>query len=161
MHIKNNNKTRTFIQGRRPFSSSIPKTMKKYLKKGGYNYSSIIDNWMRIVPRNISNSSYPITIKISKEMRDGNLILNVSHGKELEIEYAKNEIIDKVNSFFGYKCISRITLKIIRNKVKDNNKFPNKIKNLKKIETNIKEINDFNLKNSLNNFLKAYNESNK
>ena len=116
---------------------------------------------MRIVPRNISNSSYPITIKISKEMRDGNLILNVSHGKELEIEYAKNEIIDKVNSFFGYKCISRITLKIIRNKVKDNNKFPNKIKNLKKIETNIKEINDFNLKNSLNNFLKAYNESNK
>ena len=161
MHIKNNNKTRTFIQGLRPFSSSIPKTLKKYLKKGGYNYSSIIDNWMRIVPRNISNSSYPITIKISKEMRDGNLILNVSHGKELEIEYAKNEIIDKVNSFFGYKCISRITLKIIRNKVKDNNKFPNKIKNLKKIETNIKEINDFNLKNSLNNFLKAYNESNK
>ena len=100
MHIKNNNKTRTFIQGLRPFSSSIPKTLKKYLKKGGYNYSSIIDNWMRIVPRNISNSSYPITIKISKEMRDGNLILNVSHGKELEIEYAKNEIIDKVNSFF-------------------------------------------------------------
>ena len=161
MHIKNNNKTRTFIQGLRPFSSSIPKTLKKYLKKGGYNYSSIIDNWIRIVPRNISNSSYPITIKISKEMRDGNLILNVSHGKELEIEYAKNEIIDKVNSFFGYKCISRITLKIIRNKVKDNNKFPNKIKNLKKIETNIKEVNDFNLKNSLSNFLKAYNESNK
>tara|TARA_Y100001958_G_C21223389_1_gene548741 strand:+ start:1501 stop:1986 length:486 start_codon:yes stop_codon:yes gene_type:complete len=161
MHIKNNNKTRTFIQGLRPFSSSIPKTLKKYLKKGGYNYSSIVDNWMKIVPRNISNSSYPITIKIGKEMRDGNLIISVSHGKELEIEYAKNEIIDKVNSFFGYKCISRITLKIIQNKVKDNNKVPNKIKNLKKIETNIKEINDFNLKNSLSNFLKAYNESNK
>ena len=161
MHIKNNNKTRTFIQGLRPFSSSIPKTLKKYLKKGGYNYSSIIDNWIRIVPRNISNSSYPITIKISKEMRDGNLILNVSHGKELEIEYAKNEIIDKINSFFGYKCISRITLKIIQNKVKDNSEIQYKIKNLKKIETDIKKINDFNLKNSLSNFLKAYNESNK
>ena len=71
------------------------------------------------------------------------------------------KLLIKLIVFFGYKCISRITLKIIRNKVKDNNKFPNKIKNLKKIETNIKEINDFNLKNSLNNFLKAYNESNK
>ena len=161
MHIKNNNKTRTFIQGLRPFSSSIPKTLKKYVKKGGYNYSSIVDNWMKIVPRNISDSSYPITIKMGKEMRDGNLVLNVSHGKELEIEYAKNEIIDKINSFFGYKCISRITLKIIQNKVKDNSEIQYKIKNLKKIETDIKKINDFNLKNSLSNFLKAYNESNK
>ena len=32
-------------------------------------------------------------------MRDGTLILNVVHGKELEIEYEKNEIIDKINSF--------------------------------------------------------------
>ena len=33
MHNKNNNKTQTFIQGLRPFSSSIPKTLKKHLNK--------------------------------------------------------------------------------------------------------------------------------
>ena len=51
MHNKNNNKPHTFIQGLRPFSSSIPKTLKKHLKKGGYNYSSIVDNWTKFENR--------------------------------------------------------------------------------------------------------------
>ena len=33
MHSKDNNKLKNFIQGLRPFSSSIPKTLKKHLKK--------------------------------------------------------------------------------------------------------------------------------
>ena len=33
MHNKNNNKTQNYIQGLRPFSNSIPKNLKKYLKK--------------------------------------------------------------------------------------------------------------------------------
>ena len=96
MHSKNNNKTQTFIQGLRPFSSSIPKTLKKHLRKGGYNYSNIIDNWTKMVSKKISNSCYPIAVKIGKEMRNGTLVLNVSHGKEMEIEYEKNEIMDKI-----------------------------------------------------------------
>ncbi len=75
----------------RPFSSSIPKTLKKHLKKGGYNYSNIVDNWTRIVNKKISDASYPITVKMGKEMRNGILILNVIHGKELEIEYEKKK----------------------------------------------------------------------
>ena len=100
MHSKNNNKTQAFIQGLRPFSSSIPKTLKKHLRKGGYNYSNIIDNWTKMVSKKISDACYPMTVKMGKEMRDGTLILNVIHGKEMEIEYEKKEIIDKINSFF-------------------------------------------------------------
>ena len=33
-------------------------------------------------------------------MNKGNLTLNVIHGKELDIEYAKKDIIDKINSFW-------------------------------------------------------------
>ena len=95
MHKKNNNKTQTFIQGLRPFSSSIPKTLKKHLKKGGYNYSNIVDNWTRMVSKEISDSSYPLSVKMGKEMKNGTLILNVIHGKEVEIEYKKSEILLK------------------------------------------------------------------
>ena len=98
MHSKNyNNKSKNFIQGLRPFSSSIPKTLKKHLKKGGYNYSNIVDNWTKMVSKKISDACYPITVKMGKEMKDGTLVLNVLHGKELEIEYEKNEIMDKLN----------------------------------------------------------------
>ena len=145
----------------RPFSKSIPKTLKKHLKKGGYNYSNIVDNWTQMVSKKISDCCYPITVKMGKEMRNGTLVLNVLHGKELEIEYAKKEIVDKVNCFFGYNCISQVTLKIVQEKIKTTtDKFP-KIKNLSKINEKIDNIKNNQLKSSLNNFLRAYNEKNK
>ena len=159
MHSKNNNKSQTFIQGLRPFSSSIPKTLKKHLRKGGYNYSNIVDNWTKMVSKKIADACYPITVKMGKEMREGTLVLNVIHGKEVEIEYEKNEIMDKINSFFGYKCISNVVLKIVQDTVKPK-KSLTKIKNFSKIEDKMSKVNDETLKSSLNNFLKAFNEKN-
>ena len=159
MHSKNNNKSQTFIQGLRPFSSSIPKTLKKHLRKGGYNYSNIVDNWTKMVSKKIADACYPITVKMGKEMREGTLVLNVIHGKELEVEYKKNEIMDKINSFFGYKCISNVVLKIVQDTVKPKKNFP-KIKDFSKIEDKMSKVNNDTLKSSLNNFLKAFNERN-
>ena len=162
MHSKNNNsKTQSFIQGLRPFSSSVPKTLKKYLRKGGYNYSNIIDNWTKMVSKKIFDSCYPVKVKMGKEMRDGILILNVTHGKEIEIEYKKQEIIDKINSFFGYNCISKVNLRIVQDKLQSKDKAFKKIKNFSKIEEKMKKIKDDTLKSSLSNLLKAFNENNK
>ena len=161
MHSKNNNKTKTFIQGLRPFSSSIPKTLKKHLRKGGYNFANIVDNWTRLVSKKISDACYPVSVKMGKNIKDGTLVLNVVHGKEMEIEYEKNEIIDKINSFFGYNCVSNVSLKIVQEKINIKNKLFPKIKNLKKIEEKMKKINNEELKSSLNNLLKAYNERHK
>ena len=160
MHNKNNNKTRTFIQGLRPFSNSIPKTLKKYLKKGGYNYSNIVDNWTQMVNKKVSDACYPRSVKMSKEMRNGTLILNVIHGKEMEIEYEKNEIMDKINSFFGYDCIDKVVLRIVEDKIYSQKKKVQNIRNLEKIEKKLKNIQNEQLKSSLNNLVKAYNEKN-
>ena len=161
MHSKNNNKTQSFIQGLRPFSSSIPKTLKKYLRKGGYNYSHVVDNWTKIISKEISDACYPLTVKMGKEMKDGTLVLNVIHGKEIDIEYKKKEIIDKINSFFGYNCISHVTLKIIQDSIQSDLKVLPKIKNFNEIEKKMNKVKNNNLKTSLSNFLKAYNERNK
>ena len=161
MHNKNNNKTQTYIQGLRPFSASIPKTLKKHLRKGGYNYSNIVDNWTKIVTKKISDACYPLTIKIGKEMKNGTLILNVEHGKEIEVEYEKNEIKEKINSFFGYNCISNVRLKIVQEKLDKEKKFSPKIKNLKEIEEKIKNVKNEKLRSSLEVFLKTYNEKSK
>ena len=161
MHNKNNNKSHSYIQGLRPFSSSIPKTLKKHLRKGGYNYSNIVDNWTKIISKEISDACYPLTVKMGKEMKDGTLVLNVIHGKELDVEYKKNEILDKINSFYGYNCIKQVTLKVISNKIIKHKKVLPKIKDLKQIDEKIKRVENNQLKNSLSNFLKAYNERNK
>ena len=160
MHNKNNNKSHTYIQGLRHFSTSIPKAIKKHLRKGGYNHSNIIDNWTKMVSKKISDACYPIKVKIGKNMNNGTLVLNVIHGKELEVEYEKKNIIDKINSFFGYNCISNIALKIIENKINKRDKILPKIKNLNSVEKKIKNIDNEKLKISLKSLLKAYNEKN-
>ena len=119
MHSKiNNNKSNTFIQGLRPFSKSLPHGLKKLLKKGSYNFSNIVENWEKMVSKEFSNVCYPSTIKMGKEMNNGTLILNVIHGNELTVEYGKQEIMDKINSFFGFKCIKEVKLKVVQEKIK-------------------------------------------
>ena len=83
-------------------------------------------------------------------------------GKTIEIKgkMEKNEIMDKINSFFGYNCIGNVTLKIVSDKINKKKLFP-KIQNLEKIEEKMKNVKDTQLKISLGNFLKAYNERNK
>ena len=67
--------------------------------------------------------------------------------------------MDKINSFFGYNCIGNVTLKIVSDKINKKKLFP-KIQNLEKIEEKMKNVKDNQLKRSLNNLLKAYNERN-
>ena len=113
-----------------------------------------------MVSKKISDACYPITVKMGKEMRDGTLVLNVFHGKELEIEYEKKEIMDKINSFFGYNCISQVTLKVVQEKIEINKKQFSKIKDFSEIDKKMDKVNNNQLKSSLNNFLKAFNEKN-
>jgi|TARA_B100000959_G_scaffold257952_1_gene292470 hypothetical protein len=158
MHSKkgNINKSKNFIQGLRPFSSSLPHGLKKILKKGGYNFSNIVDNWTKMVGKDISNYCYPNTIRMTKDMNNGTLILNVVHGNEINVEYKKQEIIDKINSFFGFNCIKEIKLKIVQKK-----QITQKIKNFSdqnysKYNEKLKNIQNQDLKKSLSKLIKAY-----
>ena len=160
MHNKNsNNKNNTFIQGLRPFSKSIPQGLKKMLKKGSYNFSNIIDNGTKMVGKDISNSCYPNTIKMGKEMNNGTLVLNVIHGNELTVEYSKQEIVDKINSFFGFKCIKEVKLKVVQEKrtLKQNSSLnETKLNYSNKLEN----INNERLKKTLTRLIDAYNVKN-
>ena len=101
MHSKKNynNKLDFSIQGLRPMSKSLPKGLKTILKKGGYNYASIINYWSDLVGKQISDVCYPKSIKTGRELKDGILHLNVFHGDQLLVGYNKTNIIEKINVF--------------------------------------------------------------
>ncbi len=156
---KDNNKTNTFIQGLRPFSKSLPRGLKKLLKKGSYNFSNIVDNWSKMVGVDLSNVCYPTTVKMGKEMSNGTLVLNVIHGNELIVEYSRQKIIDKINSFFGFKCIKEVKLKIVQEKKIIQKNLP---LNLKKFDynNNLESVKNNELKKTLNKLIEAYNAKN-
>ena len=117
MHHKQNNKEiRTYVQGLRSFGNTLPRSVKSILKKNGYNYSEIISKWNFLVGKDISNACFPQSIKMSRENKNGTLILSVERGNEIIAEYSKKEIINKINSYFGYKLIDQIRLQTYNSK---------------------------------------------
>ena len=150
MHYKQNNKeSKTYVQGLRPFGNTLPRGVKGILKKSGYNYSEIISKWNMLVGKDISSCSYPKSIKLTKGDTNGLLVLAVKRGNEITVEYSKKEIINKINSYFGYRLINEIRLKTINSetkKIKNNNTLKKFSKNFEK---KINEINNKDIRNSL------------
>jgi len=154
MHHKQNNKeSRTYVQGLRSFGNTLPRGVKSILKKNGYNYSEIISKWNMLLGNDISSCSYPKSIKMTKGDKNGTLVLAVKRGNEVDIEYSKKEIINKINSYFGYKLINEIRLETFNSETK---KAKNKNvlgKYSKNFEKKINEIKNENIKNSLSQLL--------
>jgi len=154
MHYKQNNKeSKTYVQGLRQFGNTLPRGVKGILKKNGYNYSEIINKWNILVGKNISNCSYPKSIKMTQGDKSGILILAVERGNEINIEYSKKTIIDKINSYFGYKLINEIKLQTFNSAGKKVKKEKIVNKSSKEFEKKINQIQNKNIRNSLSQLL--------
>ena len=155
MHYKQNNKeSKTYVQGLRQFGNTLPRGVKGILKKNGYNYSEIINKWNILVGKNISNCSYPKSIKMTQGDKSGILILAVERGNEINIEYSKKTIIDKINSYFGYKLIDEIKLQSFSDKNQKKKKNDVLEKFSDKFQEKINEIKNESIKNSLSQLLR-------
>ena len=156
MHYKQNNKeSKTYVQGLRSFGNTLPRGIKGILKKNGYNYSEIISKWNMLVGKDIASCSYPKSIKMTKGDTNGTLVLSVKRGDEINVEYSKKEIIDKINSYFGYKLINELRLQTLNSKNKKTKNQNILGKFSKNFENKISEIKNKNIRNSLSQLLDA------
>ena len=150
MHYKQNNKeSKTYVQGLRPFGNTLPRGIKGILKKNGYNYSEIISKWNLLVGRDISERCYPKSIKMTRGDKSGTLILSVERGNEINVEYSKKEIINKINSYFGYKLINEIRIQTFNSANKKEIEKSTLNKPSKKFNETLNEIKNKDIRDSL------------
>ncbi len=158
MHIKNNIRQKTFyIQGLRSFKNSLPKNVKKILNKKGFVYSEILNRWNYLVGNEISKVSFPKTFKPNGKNAPGTLIISAQRGNEISVEYSKNTIIEKINSFFGYKVLNNIRLETFNNLKKNVNKKKMYISTntMEKFKDSLKSLNNEKIKKSLIELIKV------
>jgi len=98
------------IQGLRSFKDTLPKNIKKVINKKGHIYSETLNNWKYIVGESLFKICYPKSFKNSNRFGVSTLIIMVRRGHEIDLEYSKKEIIDKMNSFFGYSVVEKLKL---------------------------------------------------
>jgi len=154
MHYKQNNKEiKTYVQGLRPFGNTLPRSVKGILRKNGYNYSEIISKWNLLVGKEISDCCFPKSIKMSQTSKNGTLILSVERGDEINVEYSKKEIINKINSYFGYNLIDQIRLQTYNSKNIKEKKQNILSKPFKEFEKKINDIKSKQIKESLSQLL--------
>ena len=134
----------------------MPHGLKTILKKGGHNYSSIIYNWSDLVGKKISNICYPKSVRTDRELKNGTLVLNVFHGDQITVEYSKKDIIDKINTFFGYKFIKEIRLILIKEKVNKNRKTYLNEDSKVRLQKKVEKIGNANLKKNLNHLINIF-----
>ena len=155
MSYKNNIKQRTgSFQGLRSFKDTLPTSVKKIIKKKGHIFSETIGNWRYIVGDDLFQICYPKSFKNSNKFGTNTLMIMVKRGNEIDLEYSKKKIVDKMNSFFGYVVVEKLKLisfddsqtkfKKSEEKINSvtNNKYIDRIKNIKndKVKKSLLEL---------------------
>ena len=96
------------IQGLRSFKDTLPKNITKVINKKGHIYSETLSNWKYIVGESLFKICYPKSFKNSNRFGVCTLLIMVRRGHEIDLEYSKKKIIDKMNSFFGYSVVEKL-----------------------------------------------------
>ena len=142
------------IQGLRSFKDTLPKNIKKVINKRGHIYSETLNNWKYIVGENLFKVCYPKSFKNSNRFGVSTLLIMVKRGHEVDLEYSKKDIMDKMNNFFGYSVVEKLKftsfdyekkippIETIKEKNMTNNRYKKKINDVKneKIKKSLLEL---------------------
>ena len=155
MQYKNNTKQRfSTIQGLRSLKDTLPKNIKKIINNRGQIYSETLNNWKIIAGESLFKVCYPKSFKNSNKFGVSTLLVMVKRGHEVDLEYSKKEIVDRMNNFFGKTVVEKIRFtsfedeqrvssdtKLFEKNV-TKNKYQNKIDNVKneKIKKSLLEL---------------------
>ena len=154
---KNFKQRNSSIQGLRSFRDTLPKKIKKIIDKKGHIYSETLNNWKYIVGDELFNFCYPKSFKNSNRFGVSTLIIMVKRGHEVDLEYSKQEIIDKMNNFFGYSVVEKLKFTSFDNQ---NDKLETKLKpsyvTNNKFNEKIKDVKNEKLKQSLAELTKVF-----
>jgi hypothetical protein len=86
----------------------LPKIVKRIINKKGHIYSETLSNWKYLVGDELFKCCYPKTFKSSNKFGVSTLVIMVKRGHEVDMEYSKKEILDKMNTYFGYSVVEKL-----------------------------------------------------
>ena len=112
MQFKSNNRyRRKSTQGLRSLGDSLPKIVRDKIIKKSDTYTKLLNNWDKLADNEIHKFCKPESITNIGDSSIKILNIKVTPGKEVDVEYARDDIIKNVNIFFGKKIVNKIKIK--------------------------------------------------
>ena len=143
------------IQGLRSLKDTLPKNIKKVIIKKGHIYSETLNNWKYIVGDNLFKICYPKSFRTSNRFGLSTLIVMVKRGHEVDLEYSKKKILERLNNLLGSTVVEKLKFTSFDEEIENTkkqrtqeiinvtkNKYHNKIINVKndKIKKSLFEL---------------------
>ena len=98
--------------GARAVSELLPDVGRAAFRRFGFVQSAIVSRWAEIVGPRYAGVSSPESLRFPHGKRaDGNLTLVVRGAHAAMMQHITPEIIDRVNRFFGYGAVARVTIR--------------------------------------------------
>lgn len=112
----------------KPLARFVPTLTKMVFQKFGFSSASLIAEWDNIVGRPLSEQCVPERLKWPRRAHHNNqngetadvaeqqrahgatLVLRTDAAYALEIEYASQQILERINAYFGYQAITALRL---------------------------------------------------
>jgi hypothetical protein len=89
----------------------LPKEAKAAFKKFGFSQTRIISQWKNVVGVDMAAASQPMKMRFPRGQRDGGTLdIMVDAGWALELQHLEPLMIERINGFFGYAAVAKITI---------------------------------------------------
>ena len=139
----------------RAIGVNIEKIVKPIFGRRGFGGAAIVNSWVEVVGSVLARHTFPEQISYPNGSRlDGTLHLRVnSSAMALELQHLAPQLQDKINTYFGYRAISRI--KIVQGPIPETEteekkkRRPLHAEEKDKLEQSLKIISDPELKAAL------------
>lgn len=96
----------------RPLARMVEKLTKPVLGRHGFTHGAIVTKWPEIVGQDMARHTQPEKIVFSKDgVSGGALHLKCDSGAlATELQHLEPQILERINTFFGYKAVVRLKL---------------------------------------------------
>ncbi len=100
------------LNGRRQLRQLLERKIQKVIGKQGFMTIDIITKWQQIVGKELYAVAKPVKIKFVRNDRANGILVikTLSSAHALTISYQEDVIIERVNTFFGYKALNKIQI---------------------------------------------------
>ena len=79
-------------------------------RKRGFFEASVFSDWNAIVGAELGNQCVPLRLARGPEGEGGTLHVRVTGPLALELQHLEPQVIERINSFYGFRAIARLRL---------------------------------------------------
>lgn len=106
-------------KGPRPLAELIEPCLGPVIAKQGFSGADILVSWPEIVGERLGALSQPVKLDWPRRRREdertpaepGTLVVRTDGAAALELQHLAPVVIERVNSYYGWRCIGRLVLK--------------------------------------------------